>query len=60
LASALVATRWISSELYGVSSVDPLTFGSVGVLMAVVTMLACYLPARRALAIDPLTALRLE
>jgi putative ABC transport system permease protein len=60
LAGAFVVTRWISSELYGVSSADPLTFTSVGVLMALVTMLACYLPARRALAIDPLSALRLE
>jgi len=60
LAGAFVVTRWIASELYGVSSADPLTFASVGVLMAVVTMLACYVPARRALAIDPLSALRLE
>jgi predicted permease len=60
LVAALVVTRWISSELYGVSSADPLTFASVGVLMALVTMLACYVPARRALAIDPLIALRFE
>ena len=60
LTSAFVVTRWISSELYGVSSADPLTFGCVGTLMAAVTMLACYVPARRAMTIDPLIALRYE
>ncbi len=60
LASALAVTRWMGSELYGVSSADPLTFGSVAVVMAMITMLACYVPARRAMAIDPLIALRYE
>ncbi len=60
LASALAVTRWMASELYGVSSADPLTFGSVAVVMAMITMLACYVPARRAMAIDPLIALRYE
>ncbi len=60
LASAFVVTRWLSSELYGVSAADPLTFGSVAFLMAAVTMLACYVPARRAMRVDPLIALRYE
>ncbi|HMJ20490.1 MAG TPA: FtsX-like permease family protein, partial [Terriglobales bacterium] len=60
LAGALVVTRWLSSELYGVSPVDPLTYGSVAAVMAVVTMLACYIPACRAMAVDPMVALRYE
>jgi predicted permease len=60
LAGAFVVTRWLSSELYGVSAVDPLTYGSVAAVMAVVTMLACYVPARRAMKVDPLIALRWE
>jgi putative ABC transport system permease protein len=60
LAGAFVVTRWLSSELYGVGAVDPLTYGSVAGIMALVTMLACYLPARRAMEVDPLIALRSE
>lgn len=60
LTGALVVTRWLSSELYGVGAVDPLTYGCVAGLMAVVTMLACYVPARRAMDVDPLVALRSE
>jgi len=60
LTGALIVTRWMSSELYGVSALDPLTFGSVAFMMAIVTMLACYVPARRAMAVDPLVALRYE
>ncbi|HEY7354174.1 MAG TPA: ABC transporter permease [Terriglobales bacterium] len=60
LGSAFVVTRWLASELYGVSSVDPLTYGSVAAVMLVITMLACYVPARRAMSVDPLIALRLD
>jgi predicted permease len=60
LVSAFAVTRWISSELYGVSAADPLTFAGVSFVMATVTMLACYIPARRAMAIDPLIALRFD
>ena len=60
LTGALFVTRWMASELYGVGSADPLTFGSVAFVMAIVTMLACYVPARRAMAVDPLVALRYE
>jgi predicted permease len=60
LVSAFLVTHWITSELYGVSSVDPLTFASVAVVMVLVTTLACYVPARRAMRVDPLIALRPE
>ena len=58
LGGAFAVTRWLSSELYGVSAVDPLTYAGVAAVMAVVSMLACYLPARRAMRVDPLIALR--
>jgi len=60
LGGAFVATRWLSSELYGVSASDPLTYGGVALVMGVVSMLACYIPARRAMAVDPMVALRYE
>ena len=58
MVSALAITRLISSQLYGISPVDPVTFLSAAVLMTAVTMLACYIPTRRAMRIDLLLALR--
>jgi ABC-type antimicrobial peptide transport system permease subunit len=55
--AALVA-RLLSSELYGVSPLDALTYFSVTAVMLVVTLIACYIPTRRAMRVDPLTALR--
>jgi predicted permease len=60
LASAFAVTRWLSSELYGVKAMDPITYGSVAIIMACVTMFACYVPARRAMRVDPRIAMRLE
>jgi ABC-type antimicrobial peptide transport system permease subunit len=60
MAGAFGMTRWLSSELYGVSAADPLTYGGVAVVMVIVTMLACYIPARRAMRVDPLIALHYE
>lgn len=60
LAGAFAATQWLSSELYGVRPGDPLTYAAVSIVMAVVTLLACYIPARRAMRIDPLIALRYD
>jgi predicted permease len=60
LGGAFAVTRWLSSELYGVSAVDPITYAGVAAVMALVSMLACYLPARRAMRVDPLVALRYE
>jgi putative ABC transport system permease protein len=54
------ATRVLSDMLFGVAPRDPLTFAGVPVLLLVVAFLACYIPARRATRIDPLTALRSE
>ena len=60
LALALVGTRFLSSLLYNVSAVDPLTFAGVALLLVVVAFLACYFPARRAMKTDPIVALRYE
>jgi putative ABC transport system permease protein len=58
LAGAFALTRLLSSELYGVGSSDPLTYLGVAILMTVVTLLACYIPTRRAMRVDPIVALR--
>jgi putative ABC transport system permease protein len=55
---AFVATRWIATELYGVSATDPVTFGAVVLVLAGVSVIACYIPARRAMRVDPAIALR--
>jgi len=60
LAGALALTRVIRSLLFGVTPSDPLTFATVSVLLMVVALLACSLPAHRATKVDPLTALRNE
>jgi len=58
LAGAVVVTRLLASELYGVSPMDVATYFVVTGAMAVTSLLACYVPTRRAMRVDPLTALR--
>jgi predicted permease len=60
VAGAFVLMRVLSSELYGISSNDPATFGAVSLIVAGIASLACYVPARRAMQVDPLVALRYE
>ena len=60
LLGALAATRVLSSLLFEVATTDPLTFAGVAGFLTVVAVAACYLPARRASRVDPMTALRLE
>jgi putative ABC transport system permease protein len=60
LAASFAASRLVTSLLYDVSATDPVTFVSVPILLALVALLASYVPARRATRIDPITALRTE
>jgi putative ABC transport system permease protein len=60
LAGALALTRLMTALLFEVSPADPLTFAAVAVCVIVAALLACYIPARRAIKVDPLVALRYE
>jgi predicted permease len=57
---ALAATQVIASQLFGIRATDPLTFGGVAILLLAVALAACYIPAQRAMRVDPMIALRYE
>ena len=60
VAGAYGVTGWMKSVLFGVQPADPLTFAAVILVLAAVAFLACYIPARRAMRVDPMVALRYE
>jgi putative ABC transport system permease protein len=60
LTGAWLLSRVLTSQLYGVSARDPLTYVAVALVLGVVALAASYLPARRALSVDPMTSLRSE
>jgi ABC-type antimicrobial peptide transport system permease subunit len=60
IAASLALTRLMAKQLFGVSAHDPLTYASVAFVLILVALAACYVPARRAVRVDPMTSLRCE
>ncbi len=57
---APILTRFISTQLFGVGSLDPITFVAAGATVVALALLACWIPARRASAVDPVQAIRAD
>ena len=60
MAASLALTRLMSKQLFGVSAHDPLTYASVALVLMLVAVVACFVPARRAVRMDPMKSLRWE
>jgi putative ABC transport system permease protein len=60
LVASFLSTRVLRSQLFGVEPADPLAYTTVAVILTLVAIVACYIPARRAAAVDPIIALRQE
>jgi putative ABC transport system permease protein len=60
LAGALALTRFLKSFLFGITTTDPITYAAISLLLISVALFACYIPARRAMKVDPMVALRHE
>jgi putative ABC transport system permease protein len=60
VAGAVVVSRVLASLLFGIGGADSLIYAGVSILLALVALLACYIPARRAALVDPMVALRYE
>ena len=57
---SVLVTRWLSTLLFGVSALDPIVLAAVALLISIVALLTCYIPARRATRLDPIAVLRPE
>jgi ABC-type lipoprotein release transport system permease subunit len=60
LAAAAISAHWLKAQLFGVGTLDPLAFGLMPMALFCAALLASYIPARRAISVDPATALREE